>query len=157
MKNEVANPTWFHLTNMDEVDTPALVVFPERVKHNIQQAISMVGDVNRLRPHVKTHKCAEVARLMLEAGIYKFKCATIAEAEMLCQEGAADVLLAYQPTGPKLKRFIALAHKYPATKLSCLVDNMDSAKEQSAEFEKAGLKVDVYMDLNPRLACLRWP
>jgi D-serine deaminase-like pyridoxal phosphate-dependent protein len=139
---------WYQLDNVEELDTPALVIFPDRVKHNIHQAISMVGDVSRLRPHVKTHKCAEVAALMIEAGITKFKCATIAEAEMLCMEGAPDVLMAYQPGGPKLKRFISLIRNYKGTRLSCLVDNVDSAREQSAQFEAAGLKVDVYIDLN---------
>ena len=139
---------WFHISNADEVDTPALLVFPERVKANIQTAIKMIGDVNRLRPHVKTHKCAEVTGMMMAAGIYKFKCATIAEAEMLGITKAKDVLLAYQPVGPKLKRFIQLIKKYPGTVYACLTDNLVTANEQSKAFAGAGLKVPVYIDLN---------
>ena len=139
---------WFHISNADEIDSPALLVFPERVKANIQTAIKMIGDVNRLRPHVKTHKCAEVTGMMMAAGIYKFKCATIAEAEMLGIAKAKDVLLAYQPVGPKLKRFIQLIKKYPDTLYACLIDNMATANEQSKAFADAGLKVPVYIDLN---------
>lgn len=139
---------WFHVSNVEEIDSPALLIFPERVKANIQTAIKMISDVNRLRPHVKTHKCADVARLMMDAGIYKFKCATIAEAEMLGISKAKDVLLAYQPIGPKLKRFIELIKKYPGTQFSCLTDNIISATEQSKAFAEAGLKVPVYIDLN---------
>lgn len=139
---------WFHINNPNEIDSPALLVFPERVKANIQTAIRMIGDINRLRPHAKTHKCAEVARLMMDAGIYKFKCATIAEAEMLAINKAKDVLLAYQPVGPKLERFIALIKKYPDTQFSCLTDNGVSAAEQSKAFTGAGLQVLVYIDLN---------
>jgi D-serine deaminase-like pyridoxal phosphate-dependent protein len=139
---------WFEIKNINELDSPALVVFPERVKHNIQLAIDMIGDVNRLRPHIKTHKSAEVAQLMLQAGIQKFKCATIAEAEMLAQSNATDVLLAYQPFGPKLKRFILLIQKYPGTKFSCLTDNIAAAEEQSAAFTENGLSIPVYFDLN---------
>ncbi|MEO7308369.1 MAG: D-TA family PLP-dependent enzyme [Ferruginibacter sp.] len=139
---------WFHINNPNEIDSPALLVYPERVKANIQAAIKMIGDINRLRPHVKTHKCAEVARLMMDAGIYKFKCATIAEAEMLGINKAKDVLLAYQPVGPKLERFIALIKKYPDTQFSCLTDNQVSAAEQSKAFSGAGLQVPVYIDLN---------
>src|SRR5436190_19058034 len=105
---------WYDVTNIDELDSPALIVFPDRIKYNIQLAIKMVGNVNRLRPHIKTHKSKEVSLLMIEAGIKKFKCATIAEAEMLAQCSARDVLLAYQPLGPKLNRFITLIKKYPA-------------------------------------------
>lgn len=139
---------FFHISNANEIDSPALLVFPDLVKSNIQTAIQMIGDINRLRPHVKTHKCAEVARLMIGAGITKFKCATIAEAEMLAMQNANDVLLAYQPVGPKLQRFIALIKKYPATQFSCLTDNMVSASAQSKAFTEAGLQVPVYIDLN---------
>ena len=142
------NGAWYALSNMETLDTPALVLFPDRIKHNINQAIAMVGDVARLRPHVKTHKCAEVARMMLESGIYQFKCATIAEAEMMGKAGAPDVLLAYQPTGPKLQRFIHLMSKYPATRFGCLTDHPAVAREQSAAFAATGVQPDVYIVLN---------
>ncbi len=140
--------SWYEIKSINELDSPALVVFPDRVKHNIQHAIDMIGEVNRLRPHIKTNKSKEVAQLMLAAGITKFKCATIAEAEMLAQCNAPDVLLAYQPLGPKLNRFISLIKKYQATKFSCLTDNIDAANEQSTAFEKNNLSVPVYFDLN---------
>ncbi len=140
--------SWYKISNADDIDSPALLIFPERVAANIQTAIGMVGDLNRLRPHVKTHKCAEVVNMMIAAGIYKFKCATIAEAEMLGMVNAKNVLLAYQPIGPKLSRFISLVKKYPATTYSCLTDNKFSAKQLSDAFIKAGLTVPVYIDLN---------
>jgi len=74
---------WFEIKNISELDSPALVIFPERVKHNIRLAVDMVGDVSRLRPHIKTNKSPDVAKLMLNAGITKFKCATIAEAVLI--------------------------------------------------------------------------
>lgn len=140
--------SWFEIKNINELDSPALLVFPERVKYNIQLAIDMIGDVNRLRPHIKTNKSPEVAKLMLNAGITKFKCATIAEAEMLAQCNAPDVLLAYQPLGPKLDRFISLIKKYPATKFSCLTDNIAAADEQGSAFAASDLTVPVFIDLN---------
>ena len=142
------NKSWFNIVNAATIDSPALLVFPARVQQNIQTAIKMMGDVNRLRPHAKTHKCAQVTAMMIAAGIHKFKCATIAEAEMLGIANAKDVLLAYQPVGPKLQRFIHLIKKYPDTLFSCLTDNLTSAKEQSAVFSDAGLTVPVYIDLN---------
>ena len=140
--------SWFEIKNINELDSPALVVFPQRVKHNIQLAIDMIGDVSRLRPHIKTNKSPDVARLMLNAGITKFKCATIAEAEMLAQCKAPDVLLAYQPLGPKLNRFISLIKKYRTTKFSCLTDNRVAADEQATAFSSSDLVVSVFIDLN---------
>jgi D-serine deaminase-like pyridoxal phosphate-dependent protein len=139
---------WYQVSDADKLDSPALIVFPERVKANIQTAISMVNHVALLRPHVKTNKSAEATRCMLNAGINKFKCATIAEAEMLGSIGAADILLAYQPLGPKLQRFIDLIKKFPSARLACLTDNISSAKEQAGAFVTNGIEVPVYIDLN---------
>ncbi|MBI5917610.1 MAG: D-TA family PLP-dependent enzyme [Bacteroidetes bacterium] len=138
----------FTIENIAEIDSPALMIFPEQVKQNIAHAVQMVGDVCRLRPHVKTHKSAEATKLMMEAGITKFKCATIAEAEMLGICGAKDVLLAYQPVGPKLRRFISVIKKYPGTAYSSLTDNLAAAQEMASIFSSAGLQVPVYIDLN---------
>src|SRR5882757_6715583 len=139
---------WYAIKEMDRLDTPALVVYPPAIKKNIGLAVEMAGGPARLRPHVKTHKSPDVTRLLLEAGIHKFKCATIAEAEMLALCGAEDVLLAYQPVGPKLGRFVTLIRKYPATKFSCLIDDLTIAREMDTVFSEAGLNVPVYIDLN---------
>lgn len=144
----MASQYWYTINNIDQLDTPALVIYPDRVKQNIASAIAIVGDVARLRPHVKTHKSIEVTQLMLDAGITKFKCATIAEAEMLCMCNAPDVLLAYQPIGPKLDRFIKLIETYPDTKLSCLIDNMTAARQISERANKSAIVIPVYIDLN---------
>ena len=143
-----SNPNWYRIDNIDELDSPALVVYPEKVRANIRMAISMIGDVDRLRPHIKTNKSKEACQLMIDAGILKFKCATIAEAEMLGILQAPDVLLAYQPNGPKLKRFVSVIEKYPATQYACLTDNIEAAKEMAAVFDAAGLNVPVFIDLN---------
>ncbi len=139
---------WYTINNIDEIDSPVLVIYLERVKQNIQTAIDMVGDVQRLRPHIKTNKSADATRLMMAAGINKFKCATIAEAEMLAICGAGDILLAYQPVGPKLKRFIALIKQYSASGFSCLIDNTDALEQLASAASAEGLIIPVYIDLN---------
>ncbi len=139
---------WYEIKNINELDSPALVIYPERVKHNIATAIEMIGDVSRLRPHIKTNKSPDATKLLIDAGITKFKCATIAEAEMLGMCNAKDVLLAYQPIGPKLNRFVNLIKKYPATKYSCLIDNLDAARSMAEIFSSNGLTVPVFMDVN---------
>jgi D-serine deaminase-like pyridoxal phosphate-dependent protein len=139
---------WYHVKNIDSIDSPALIIYPERVAKNISTAISMIDDAQRLRPHVKTHKTREAALMMMQAGINKFKCATIAEAEMLAMVNAPDVLLAYQAIGPKLLRYISLIKKYPSTKFSCLVDNVDCAKSIGEAAIKNDVEIPVYIDLN---------
>lgn len=139
---------WYHINAVDQLDSPALVIYPDRVQQNIDRLVASVADINRLRPHVKTHKSAAVTRLLLEAGVRKFKCATIAEAEMLAQCEAPDVLLAYQPVGAKIGRLLSLMAHYPATQFSCLVDNVTTARQLSEQALAAALVVRVYVDLN---------
>ncbi len=139
---------WYTINNIDTIDSPALVVYPERVKQNIQHAIQLAGDAALLRPHVKTNKIAEVCSLMLQAGITHFKCATIAEAEMLGMIKAPDVLLAHQPVGPKAERLWQLIEKFPNTHFSCIIDNAGTAAALSELFIAANQSLDVYIDLN---------
>lgn len=142
------NQEWYQIKNIGEIDSPALVIYKERVQENIRLLTGMVKDVNQLRPHVKTHKSAEAAELMLDAGIQKFKCATIAEAEMLAGVDAPDVLLAYQPIGPKVQRFIQLIQTYPSTTFSCLIDDIDAAKNLSEAAIQQDVIIPVFIDLN---------
>ena len=137
---------WFNIKNIEEIDTPALLIYKDRAKQNIEKAIALVHSVEQLRPHVKTHKLLEISTMMKESGIHKFKCATIAEAEMLGMAKAKDVLIAFPMVGPKIKRLQALKQKYSNTKFSCLIDNIDTAKDLSDEFIND--KTDVYIDLN---------
>lgn len=148
MNNDKTENSWYLINDIDTIDSPALIIYQERVLENIKTLLSMIDDVKRLRPHVKTHKSKEATTLLMNAGINKFKCATIAEAEMLALSLAPDVLLAYQPTGPKLKRFIEIIKRYPSTKFSCLVDNIISAKNIGAEAESNNIVIPVFIDLN---------
>jgi D-serine deaminase-like pyridoxal phosphate-dependent protein len=142
------NEEWYVIKDVDAIDSPALVIYAERVKQNIALAIQMVGDPSRLRPHVKTHKSPYITRLMLEAGIINFKCATIAEAEMLAQCGAPDIMLAYQPVGPKISRLLQLVEQYPESHFSCLVDSIEATQAISIEARDHHIVLDVFIDVN---------
>lgn len=139
---------WYSINNINTIDSPALIVYPDRVKENIRLLVKMAGDASLLRPHVKTHKMAEVSRLLLEAGITKFKCATIAEAEMLALVGAPNVLIAHQPAGPKIERLLQLTTAFPNTCFSCMIDNPETAAAVAGHFLKAGKKIQAFIDLN---------
>lgn len=144
----MTNETWFTLNRPEEVISPSLLVYPERIAHNIDLMIRMVDDVTRLRPHVKTYKNADIIKMQMHKGIKKFKCATIAEAELLGNCKASDVLLAMQPIGPNAKRFISLMRKFPHTQFSTLVDNeaMLSILADLAKINKT--KIHVWLDIN---------
>ncbi|MEZ2413386.1 D-TA family PLP-dependent enzyme [Muriicola sp. E247] len=139
---------WYKIENEEEISSPCLLVHPLRIERNIQTMISMVSDVKKLRPHIKTHKMAEVIDLQLKYGIDKFKCATIAEAELLGQQKASDVLLAMQPVGPNVGRFFKLLSKYPHTQFSTIIDNKDSLSDIEKMAKTKGKSVGLFLDLN---------
>jgi D-serine deaminase-like pyridoxal phosphate-dependent protein len=139
--------SWYEAININEYDSPALLIYPSRVNDNIIKLTERV-DPLQIRPHVKTNKIAEVSAMMMNAGIRKFKAATIAEAEMLAMIKAPDVLLAYPPTIPKIRRLIRLVQKYPDTQFSCLVDHVNTAAAVSDLFTSAKLTAGVFIDLN---------
>ena len=139
---------WYAIDHLEQIATPALAVYLDRVEHNLQQMIKIASGTSRLRPHVKTHKMAALVHGQLAAGITRFKCATIAEAEMCAQCGAADVLLAHQPVGPGPTRLARLAQLYPRTAFAAIVDDESVLRALSAACAAAGVSLDVYLDLD---------
>ncbi len=143
MKNK-----WYLIKDIDRLDSPSLTVHPDRIQYNIDMMLTMVKDPSRLRPHVKTYKMSEIVNMQMRSGIRKYKCATIAEAEMLAMTGAPDVLLAYPLTGPKLDRFFQLITKYPDTKFSVIVDNESGAQALADKAVNSLVTAEVYLDIN---------
>lgn len=136
----------YYIQDLKDIDSPSLVVYPDYVKQNIQTAIGFVGGTEQLRPHVKTHKNIETAKIHVELDIKKFKCATIAEAEMLALAGADDILIAYQPTSVKAQRILKLIKRYTKVKFSCLADNKETIQNLAAIFKDH--IISIYLDIN---------
>ena len=140
--------SWYQVANEAEIASPALLVYPDRIRHNIDQMLRIAGSAKRLRPHVKTHKMAEIIALQQEVGIDKFKCATLAEAELLGRCGAEDVLVAYPQTGPGPDRLARLQKRFPETRFSCLVDHSGILETLTEAGMREGVRLGVFLDLN---------
>jgi D-serine deaminase-like pyridoxal phosphate-dependent protein len=136
------------ISNLSELLSPSLVVYPELVRQNLQDMIALAKGSERLRPHVKTHKMAEIIRMAESLGIHQHKCATIAEAEMVAAAGGTDVLLAYPLVGPNPARFAQLVRGYKSTSFRALVDDADSARALSAAVLGLERPVPVLVDLD---------
>lgn len=141
------NPA-YTLSDPASIFSPSLVFFPELIRKNIARVIEMAGSPDRLRPHVKTHKTREIVKMLLDAGVTKHKCATIAEAEMLASIGTPDVLIAYPLVGPNVGRLAHLIRKFPNTKFSTLIDHPDATRSLASGLAAAGLTVGAILDLD---------
>lgn len=138
----------FTLHNPETVASPALLFYPEIIRRNIGRALDIAGSPERLRPHVKTHKTREIVRLELEAGITKHKCATLAEAAMLADCGAGDVLIAYPLVGPNAVRLTDLVRRFPATRFAALVDDADALRALAGALAAGGQTADILLDVD---------
>ncbi len=143
--------TKYTIYNSELIPSPSLIFYTDTIRQNIDMAISIAKNPLRLRPHVKSHKTKEIVLLQMEAGIQKFKCATIAEAEMVAQCKAKDVLIAYPLVGPNIRRFTKLILNYPQTNFKATVDNKESAHELSEAAILQNITVETLIDVDSGL------
>jgi D-serine deaminase-like pyridoxal phosphate-dependent protein len=144
----MADRKWYEFDNVEDITSPALLVYPDRIEKNIQLMIEIAGGTKFLRPHIKTHKIAEIIEMQLRYGITKFKCATIAEAELLALCGVNDILLAMQPVGNQINRFFDLISKYSNSKFSTIVDCKKVINEISIIAKEKAIIVSLWLDIN---------
>lgn len=138
----------YQLTDTDQIVSPALVYYKDLIQQNIKEAIRTAGDAGRLWPHVKTHKMAGMVELMMAEGIRRFKCATIAEAEMAASCGAGNVLLAYPLIGPDIPRFLQLQEAFPSVCFWVIGDHLEALQELGRLSPEAGAGTQVLVDVN---------
>ncbi len=142
------NATAYRLRDEANIPSPALVFYLGKMEENIQAAIQMAGSASRLWPHIKTHKSADMTRLLMAHGISRFKCATIAEAQMLAEVGAEHILLAYPLVGPNVRRFLALIDRYPDSAFYAIGDDEGSLRALSDAAASQGRAVNTLLDVN---------
>ncbi len=129
----------------DELDTPAAVVDIEILERNIRQLQSYLdshGIANR--PHIKTHKIPEIARLQIDAGAAGITCQKLGEAEMMVEAGITDIFLPYNIIGKsKLARLVNLCRR--AT-MSVSADSAFVVDGLAAAAQSAGIRIPVLVE-----------
>lgn len=143
---------WFYIKDEDQIPSPALLLYRDRIEHNLALMLKIAGDPKRLRPHVKTHKLGPLVKRQIELGITKFKCATIAEAEMTADAGAPDVLLAMPCVGVNAHRFAELARKFPRTAFSTIADDEETVRFLASGAQQNGVTLGVFLELDCGMA-----
>ncbi len=140
-------PAWMTVANADEIPSPALLLYRDRIEANLASMVRIAGGPGRLRPHLKTHKLPELVRRQVELGILRAKCATIAEMEIAAANGVTDILLAVQPVGPTVQRLAGLAAAFPKVRFSAVADDLGAAQALSREW-RGRPPLGVFLDLD---------
>ena len=134
----------YRISGMEEVLTPALVIYPEMIASNLERTLTLLeGDGSRWRVHIKTAKLGYTLRMLVERGIRNFKCATTLELLTACECGADDVLFAYPSMGANARRVQELAAQFPRVRVSVLAENEEQVRQWP------GSRVGVFIDINP--------
>lgn len=132
------------------VATPCFVIFEDLVRHNLAATIRACGGVQRLIPHVKTHRASWIVELLLAQGVQAFKCATPTEVEMTLAAGAGNVTWAYPGINPTVvARFIDSARRHPQAQLAGLVDSTEGLAAWKTVLRDAPANVSLRVDLDP--------
>src|SRR5437868_10470875 len=83
-----------------DLDTPALLVDLDRMEANLDRMAARCREAGvRLRPHTKTHKTPQIARLQVEHGATGLTVAKVGEAEVMAGAGFDDLFIAYPVLG----------------------------------------------------------
>ncbi len=136
----------------EPVATPCFVIFEDSIKHNLKRTADACGGIERLMPHVKTHRAPWIVQLSLSQGVTAFKCATNAEVEMVLQAGARNVTWAYPTVNPaNVNRFVQAAKTYPDAQLTGMVDSERGLEVWRAELKDAPHNIRLRIDLDPGL------
>jgi len=151
--NKHPSTDWYRLSNADTIVSPALLVYPDRIRENLRRIIAIAVEPRRLWLHIKTHKMREVVRLAIDAGITRFKAATIAEAELIASSGGAEVLLAYPLVGPNGARFANLVAAFPKTRFLTIGDDAAALRQLSETLvaKQTSEPIEVLIDLDTGL------
>jgi D-serine deaminase-like pyridoxal phosphate-dependent protein len=129
---------------LEEILTPALLLYPEIVASNIERTLDLLGgNANRWRVHIKTAKLGYTLRMLIGRGIRNFKCATTLELLVACRSGAEDVLFAHPAVGANARRVREIAEQFPQVRISVLAENEPQVEQWR------GSRVGVFLDMNP--------
>ena len=132
---------------IEDLPTPAVLVDLDVLEKNIARQAGRAREAGvRLRPHAKTHKCPEIARMQLAAGAAGISLAKTSEAEVFADAGFDDIFIAYPVAGlGKAERLFALSDRL---RLAAGTDSVEGARQLSGPFQAAGRRLDVLLKID---------
>lgn len=132
---------------LDEIDTPALVVDMDALEANIaRMAQALEGAAVRLRPHAKSHKCAQIARAQIAAGAVGVCSQKVSEAEALVAGVVADVLVTNEIVGTR--KIGCLARLAREARVGVLADDAANVADLDAAARAERVRLDVLIEID---------
>ncbi|MFD2115530.1 alanine racemase [Paenibacillus yanchengensis] len=117
----------------ESLQTPYVMIDLARTKRNIHHMTTTLQNISpqvTLRPHIKTHKLPQLAKMQLAAGAIGITCAKLAEAEVMAAAGINDIFIGYPLIG-KLRLQRAAKLLQAGVRLIVAVDSLEGAQQLS--------------------------
>ncbi len=133
---------------LEDVHTPALIIELDAFEHNVTRMRDFAAKMGvRHRPHAKTHKSVDIARVQMErGGATGVCCQKVSEAEVIVEGGIDDVLVSNEVVDPKkIDRLARLARR--ARILVC-VDDADNVAQLSAAAQEHGSNIECLVEID---------
>ena len=130
------------MATLDRLPTPALLLDLDRLEANLRRMAERAKRLGvRLRPHVKTHKCVEIARRQAELGARGLTVSTLYEARVFAAHGFEDLTWAFPVPPGRAAEAVELARRI---ELGLVIDSVEAlaALEAAGRAPRVLLKVD---------------
>lgn len=132
---------------LSTIKTPALILDAEKMKRNaarMSERITSLG--THLRPHVKTHKSIDIARIQTAGHDGRIMVSTLAEARAFLAGGFADITYGVPVEPGKFAEVFELARA--CKRFAVLTDDAQNLSLLAAESEKADAEVSVFLEID---------
>jgi len=132
------------------LDTPAVLVDMGKLEANIAEMSRLAAEAGvKLRPHVKVHECASIAKLQIEAGACGVDVGSMGQAEAMAEEGIDDILISHPGYygSHKLEKLRKLLDK-DGLKVTIVVDMVEQAGGASQTAQAVGRKIPVLIKVD---------
>jgi D-serine deaminase-like pyridoxal phosphate-dependent protein len=141
---------------LDELETPALLIDLDALEANLTEMAAVAARAGvGLRPHTKTHKSPEIARMQVAAGAAGITCAKLGEAEVMADAGLDDLLIAFPLVGEdKLRRLGELLER---ARVRVSLDSVEVAEGLGRVGARRGRDVEVLVEVDTGLHRLGRP
>lgn len=146
------SPEWAR-TLPEGIRTPCFTIYEQGVIDNLHATARACGGIERLMPHVKTHRAGWIVELLLSEGVRAFKAATVAETAMVLAAGAPYVVWAYPSANrANIRALIDAARAFPRASVGALVDSpagLDAWRKELASGRTGAANLKLIVDLDP--------
>lgn len=136
--------------NIDQLETPTVLIDLDRMERNIARVQALCDQAGiALRPHIKTHKTPEIARMQLDAGAIGIACQKVSEAEVFAQVGFDDILIPYNILGASKAARLADLALY--NRITTVADNLPVIAGLSAAAAALDIRIRVMVELTTEI------